>query len=173
MENLNLFLQPKADTAVIPIEDKRLLTADKSDLSCMASLIVEAVDDGYSDALDTLIMGKKMEYVAKSIVEGMKGKASIPEGKEYSKHSCALSERATGVKYFFDGCNDLVWNELSMQFVEIQAKMKDREKWLKSFTKPTDIDDQFDEETGELIMGARKIFPPAKTGGQSLIVSIK
>jgi hypothetical protein len=173
MENLNLFLLPVAETNIIPLETKTLLTVDKSDLSEMASKIVEAVDDGIADPLNTLIMAKKGSYVFDSIIEAMKGKARLPEGNEYSRHHCQISERATGVKYYFEGCNDLVWNNLNMQMLDLKEKITAREDKLKTFTKPTKIEDEIDEDTGEVIMSARVINPPVKTGGQSLVFSIK
>lgn len=172
MENLNLFLQPKAAVALLPIEDKRLLTEDKSGLSMMVSMIMEGVDDGFADPLDTLIMAKKGEYVFKSIIEALKGKVPTPE-KEATKHHCNISERTSGVSYSFDTCNDPIWVDLNMQEVELKEKIKAREAWLKSFTKPTAVEDQIDEESGELLMEARTINPPVKLAGTSIIISIK
>src|SRR5690349_17829487 len=136
MEELNLFLQPKEETAVLPIENKTLLTSDKSDLSQMVSLIVESVDDGYADALDTMIMAKKGMYVFKSIEEALKGKIPTPE-KGLTRFNCEVSERQTGVKYYFDGTNDEVWVELNNQLEDLKGKIKAREDWLKGFSKPT------------------------------------
>jgi hypothetical protein len=172
-ENLNLFLLPYEETSVIPIENKTLLTVAKSDLSEMASQIVEAVDDGIADALDTLIMAKKGAYVFTSIIEAMKDKARLPEGKNYQRHHCDIREQQTGVRYYFEGCNDSVWNNLNMQMLDLKERTSAREAWLKGFSKPTTIEDQIDEETGEVIMEARVINPPVKTGGQSLIFTIK
>ncbi|RZK77500.1 MAG: hypothetical protein EOO85_08715 [Pedobacter sp.] len=170
---LNLFLQPKTKVAVLPIENKTLLTADRSDLSVMASRIIEGVDDGFADALDVLLMAKKGAYVFDGIIEGLKGKVQIPEGKNYSKHHCAIREQQTGVKYYFDECGDHVWTELNQQMQALSFQIKEREKWLKSFTKPTEVEQQVDEESGEVLVYAGKINPPVKTGGQSIIVSIK
>jgi len=172
MKDLNLFLQPKEEVAVLPIENKTLLTSNKSDLSYMASLIVEAVDDGYSDALDTLIMAKKGMYVFESIVDSLKSKVVVPE-KNHERYSCKVSERQTGVKNYFDGCNDDVWTSLSLELAILEERIKEREAWLKTFTKPTYIGDQVDEESGEVIMSARVINPPVKTGGISVIIGIK
>jgi hypothetical protein len=171
MENLNLFLQPKEEVALLPIENKRLLTANKSDLSLMASRIVEGVDDGNADPLDTLIMAKKGLYVFESIADALKNKVATPE-KGYTKYNCEISERTTGVSYAFDTCNDPIWLELNSQFVEAKEKLKAREKWLKTFTKPTQVEDQGNED-GEVIMEARTINPPVKMGGTSTIISIK
>jgi hypothetical protein len=171
-ENLNLFLQPRTEVAVLPIENKSILTSDRSDLSLMASRIIESVDDGFADALDTYIMAKKGSYVFDGIVEGLKGKVQIPEGKNYEKYHCAIREQQTGVKYYFEGCNDPVWAELSNQLAAIKFQLKDRETWLKSFTKPTQVEAEANED-GEEIAPARVINPPVKSGGISAIVTIK
>jgi len=172
-KNLNLFLQPRAKVATLPIENKTLLTADRSDLSVMASRIVEGVDDGNADPLDTYLMAKKGAYVFNGIIEALKGKVQIPEGKGYSKHNCSIREQTTGVQYFFDECGDPVWTELNAQIEALSLLIKEREKWLKGFTKPTDVEEKVDEETGEVLVHAGKIMPPVKTGGQSVIVTIK
>jgi hypothetical protein len=173
MENLNLFLQPAQQTELVPIEDKSLLTANKAELSEIASKILEAVDDGIADPLNTTIMAKKGAYIFDAVIEGMKGKAKLPEGKNYQKHSCDIREQATGVRYYFEGCNDSVWDALNMQILVLQEKKADREKRLKTITKPVEVEDEFDEETGEVIMSARTLNPPVKIGGQSLIFTLK
>lgn len=171
-ENLNLFLQPKQEVAVLPIENKSILTSDRSDLSLMASRILEGVDDGYADPLDTLLMAKKGLYVFEGIVEGLKGKVVVPE-KGYSKYHCSVSERMTGVKYHFDECNDPVWDDLYDQYKTIEFRLKERQEWLKTITKPTMVEADIDEDTGEEIAPARKINPPVKMGGMSVVISIK
>ncbi|MDB5288575.1 MAG: hypothetical protein JWR05_3524 [Mucilaginibacter sp.] len=172
-KKLNLFLQPVEETSVYPIESKTLLTTEKSDLSEIASQIVEAVDDGFADPLDTYIMAKKGSYVFDSIVEAMKGKAKIPEGKNYAKHGCEIREGATGVRYYFESCNDPIWNELNMQMVALKEKLSEREKWLKGFTKTTEVEEIADTDTGEIIQDKRTIHAPVKMGGQSLILTLK
>lgn len=170
-ESLNLFLQPKSEVATVPIENQRLLTATKSDLCEMASIIMEAADDGIADPLDTLIIAKKGEYVFKSIVEGMKGKCSLPE-KGYERHNVAMSERATGVQWHYDTCNDPEWNKLNEQKIAIVEGMKQRETYLKGLGKPLMVEASVNEETGEEI-AAHTIYPAVRVAGESLILSIK
>jgi len=169
-ESLNLFLQPVESTFVMPIEDKHLLTADKAELSEIASRIVEAVDDGNADALNTLILAKKGFYVFESIVDAMKGKAELPE-KGYSRHNVEMREQLTGVKYYYDGCNDPVWNEMNSRMVALKEEMKIREAWLKSLKGP--VTERIDEVSGEVEEFETQVFPAAKVGGISLILTIK
>jgi len=170
-ENLNLFLQPRSEVATLPIENQKLLTATKSDLSEMASMIMEAADDGFADPMDTLIIAKKGEYVFKAIVEGMKGKCILPE-KGYEKHNVAMSERATGVQWHYDTCNDPEWNNLNAQKISIDEQLKVREAYLKGLGKPLEVAASVNEETGEETP-AHTVYPAVRVAGESLILSLK
>lgn len=171
MSELNLFLLPKSDIATVPIENKKLLTAQKDELSEMASIIMESVDDGIADAMDTLIIAKKGLYVFESIVEGMKGKVALPE-KGYTRHNVVMSERATGVQWRYDTCNDIEWNNLNAQITALKEQMKARENYLKALGKPLQVEEYTNEETGELVP-AHTIYPAVRVAGESLILSLK
>lgn len=170
-QELNLFLQPKIDVAVIPLENKSLLTADRSELAVMASRVLESVDDGNADPLDVFIMAKKGAKVFEAITEAMKGKVTL-QG-ETSKHNCDLREQMTGVRYDYDGCRDPQWNDLNAQVQELQLRLKVRESFLKGLKGAKEIDAVVDEETGEEIYPAITVYPPVKMGGTSIIVTVK
>lgn len=170
-KKLNLFLQPVKQTAKFPIEKRNLLTASKAELSEVASQIVEGVDDGHADPLDVYIFAKKGAYVFDAVCEAMKGKAELPEGKNYAKHGVAIREQDTGVKYYYDGCNDPVWNDLNAQMLAIKEQMKQRETWLKGLKGPTS--EVTDENTGEQITFDAPIYPAARVAGRSLIFKLQ
>lgn len=170
-KSLNLFLNPTEETSVFPIENKNLLNFCKGDLSELASQIIESVTDGNADALDVLIMAKKGVYAFESIVDGVKDFASIPE-KNYSKYSVVMREQNTGVRYYFDGCNDPEWTNLNIQMIDIKERMKAREDYLKSFDKPIKIDASTNEDTGEVI-DAYTLYPAVKSGSPSLVLTLK
>ncbi len=169
-EELNLFLQPREEVSVLPVENQSMLQATKADLSGMVSDVVEGVDDGNSDALDTYILAKKGFYVFEGIVEAMKGKVTLPQAKGYSKHSCEFREQATGVSYSFDRCNDPVWEKLSAESSALKIKLKEREDFLKGLKGGTDVE-VVDEETGEA--ETYTMYPPVKMAGQSVVLTIK
>lgn len=169
-EELNLFLLPKEETSLIPLENKTLLTADRSDLSEMASMMIEAVDDGFADPLDTLIIAKKGMYVFDAIVKGMKGKANIDGGK-VSKHNVDVRTQDVGVRYDFTGCGDVVWNELDQQIAELKEKQKVREDFLKGLKGETKY--FLDEDTGEEQTFNPPIYPASRSGASSLVLTIK
>lgn len=158
---------------MFPVKNKTLLTSTKAELSDIASKIVESADDGYTDPLEVMIQAKKGFYVFDSIIKAMAGKASIPEGKTYETHSCLISQRATGVKYYYDGCNDPEWNALSAQLNDVKERMETREAYLKSLKGPVKIEELVCEDTGEILKDAITVFPAAKIGGESLVFNLK
>lgn len=170
-EELNLFLQPKSEVAVLPIENKSLLTANRSELAVMASRVLESVDDGNADPLDLFIMAKKGSKVFEAVLEALKGKVTL-QG-ETGRHSCDLREQMTGVRYDYDKSGDPEHNDLSFQLFSIKAKLKAREDFLKGLKGATEIPDTVDENTGEVLYPAATVYPPVKMGGTSIIVTIK
>ena len=170
MENLNLFLQPKHDTYVVPVESVTLLNADKSELSEMVSIILESVDDGNADPLDILIIAKKGKYVFDALVEGMKGKVNF-EDKNFTKHNVVIRKQDTGVRYFYDGCNDTKWSEINNQILALQEQQKQREEFLKSLKGETK--EFTNEDTGEVESFENPVYPPSRIGTPSLICTIK
>lgn len=172
-ESLNLFLQPKKDVAVLPVENISLLSATKEDLSLMASKIMEGVDDGIADPLDLLILVKKGLFVLEAINENLKGKVTPPEEKDFKKHNVTVKVQLMGVRYGYEQCNDSVWDELNAMKSELSEKMKARELKLKSLSKSEVVPDEIDESTGELVMGSRTLFPPVKKGTETIVLGIK
>lgn len=170
---LNLFLQPKKEVAVLPVEDISLLTATKEDLSLMVSKIMEGIDDGLTDPLDLLILVKKGLFVFEALNESLKGKVSPPEEKDFKKHNATVKVQLMGVRYSYDQCNDSVWNDLNEKMKDISEKMKARQLKLKSLSKSEEVPDEVDEETGELIMESRTLYPPVKTGTETIVLGIK
>lgn len=170
-KSLNLFLQPVDETSVIAVENKSIINFTKDELSEIASQIVEGVDDGTADPLDTLIIAKKLLYVAESVVEMMRGKAIIPAEKDYTKHNVKIREQMTGTRYFYDGCNDPYWNNINSQMTGLKEEIKTRETWLKSLSKP--VTEKLDEETGETESFDYPVYPAAKVGSLSLVLTLK
>lgn len=173
MNELNLFLQPKSEIAVLPVENISLLSATREELSLMASKILESVDDGYADPLDTLILAKKGLFVFEAILESLKGKVSIPEEKDFKKHNVSVKVQLMGVRYSYDQCNDEVWNKLNDQKSQIVEAMKARELKLKSLSGSIEVGDEVDEDTGDILQEARTLFPPVKKGTETIVLGIK
>jgi hypothetical protein len=151
MENINL---------------KSLLQSDKNELNQLIGYLTDGVDDGYS--LEAYITAKKLEYVAKSMIEYLQPIA-INEAEKYKGTTLFASEiqvKDTGVKYDYLVCNYSPYNSLIAQKKQIESEQKTMESLLKSISKPTTI---VDDATGEVL----EVKPPLRTSGTSIVLTIK
>jgi hypothetical protein len=70
-------------------------------------------------------------------------------GKEgASINGAKITIKEVGVKYDFDNCQDVIWNDLTSAIKELTDKRKEREAFLKTLTK---MFTYVDDETGEII----------------------
>ncbi len=149
----------------VALELSNLLTMTKSDVASVVSDIANRVKDGWADPIDAMIYAKKGETVFKEVISAIKDSVVLPQGSSYSKHNAELVEKMTGVKYDFTNCGDAEWNELNAEKVELDKKIKEREKFLKTITKPTNII----TDDGEVLT----INPPIKSGSLGIAITLK
>lgn len=134
-----------------------------------AEVIADLVKSGHYNALEVATRIKWMiatlEQANKLIqpdcvdeIEKHNGKATI-NGAEVIK-------KEVGTKYDYSNCNDANWNALNELMVRTKERMSEREKFLKTITKPLTI---ADDETGEMI----QLLSPIKTSSTSIQVSFK
>lgn len=97
-------------------------------------LILRAVKKAIEDAEEKLY-----DDVVNAISKYGKEGASI--------HGAKINIKEVGVKYDFDNCADVIWNDLNNQIKELTEKRKEREAFLKTLTKQTTL---VDDTTGEI-----------------------
>lgn len=165
MNNVNHFGEEVQEMGV-SLELSNLLTSNKANINELASTAINRVNDGWVDALDSLIYAKKGEFLFKEIIAGIKDKAQIPSEKNYTKYNAQLIEKMTGVKYDYSECGDSEYTALSEQIEALTEKRKERETFLKSLTKATTI---IDDESGEVLT----LSPPVKSGSMSIALTLK
>lgn len=134
----------------------------------IGSLVEQArlnLSDGQIDALKLLVTAKKgqelFSQLEKTVRPYAEAETRLGKGEVYKKFGCDITERMTGVSYDFTNCDDAEWNELSAQIEALDKKKKEREKFLKTLTKPL-----FDED-------GVQINPPIHKGKLGLAVTIK
>lgn len=149
------------------LDSNSFLKLSKVDLKTRAEQAVQAVKDGWVDAIDASIMIKKTEAVLDYMKEEIKTLAlSEMTEKSRSVFGVDITKSMQGVKYDYSVCNDSQWNELNEQFLEISKQKKEREKFLQGITKKTTI---VNENTSEI----EEIHPPIKTGTEGLTLKVK
>lgn len=126
------------------------LSLQQSDFGVAATHYFEELKEGVLDPIDTYIAFKKVEKFVETILPFIKD--HIDETKlsvDYKKHHVSLQTQGGRPTWDYSKTGDVIHRDLSLTLKETQDELKDREKFLQSITKPTEI---ADEETGEVVI---------------------
>lgn len=141
----------------LSLELRNLKTIDKAGIKDSVNTIITAIQDGWADKNEAHALSTKgkeyfteLEKNLRPLVEA----EGIP--KDYQNSGVKYSEQMTGVKYDCSTCGDPVWNDLNAKMIELKKELDDREKFLKSLSKPMDIVHNEAE--------VYTLSPPLKTG---------
>lgn len=88
-------------------------------------------------------------------------------GKQLETNSAKIELAETGIKYNFDNCGDVIYEQLSQQLESIEQQLKDRKEFLK--TVPASGLPILNEQTGELTT----IYPPSKSSTSTYKITLK
>lgn len=150
----------------IEVNEVTLLNLNKEYISSLTTQARNLLMDGVLDEMKLFVTAKKglelftqLEKIVRPFAED---KANLSKGEVYTLHGVELTETMNGVRYDFSNCNDSEWDDLNAQIKALDAQKKEREKFLKTLTKP-----MADPATGEVIN------PPIKYGKLGLNAKIK
>jgi triphosphoribosyl-dephospho-CoA synthetase len=151
--------------------DVSLIESTNDQRQEFAESIIEQVREGNVNPLDAQLFCKAIEDVAKRIMSDDRFKNELIEeatinGKRFQHKGVKFEVREAGVKYHFDKCDDPILALLQEQKAELDAKLKEREAFLKTVS-TSGID--LLTEDGEVI----KVFPPYKTSTTTVAVTLK
>lgn len=125
--------------------------------------------DGNADALDVLIVSKKIQEYGKQLEEQVRPiaeeKSRFQRGEVYSRFSVDVSEKVVGSKIDYSSCGDPEWDSLQQTLMDIKDAIKTRENFLSGVSEPTTIV----TKDGEVVT----INPPIKSGRLGLSLTIK
>jgi hypothetical protein len=153
-----------------PISIIRLFETDKSQRQSFVLQVIDRLENGTADPLETHLQVKCMESLIKDLNENTVYKnylleAAAKEGKSFTFHNAKFETKEVGVKYSFDKCGDPEIEQLQKEKKALDEKLKAREAFLK--TVPV---------SGlEVIVGDEvcKVYPPAKVSTTSVCVTLK
>lgn len=132
-------------------------TPSKASLEGYVTDIFNNIKDGGDNPIE---IAAKLDFIMK-ICEGAKKEIKglvvrelekAKERKDYFGYRIEVTEVG---KYDFTNCGDAKWYDLQEQLKNLEAKIKERETFLKGIKEPLAV---FDEETGEVF----KVMPPVK-----------
>lgn len=148
---------------VVPIE------LSKASAEGNAEQIAELVKSGEANALD---VSTKLAWII-STCEQARKLIQSDAVDEIEKHNgkttvngAEVIKKETGAKYDYSVCADSEWERCSVEEKSAAEKRKEREKFLKTLTKPLTI---ANEETGEM----ETLNPPIKSSQTNIQISFQ
>jgi len=143
-----------------------LKSINKAALGELSGAVIDRVEEGYDDPLETYIKAKALQELAGNIIKGLKEEATT-EAERYSKADssmmgCEFTVKNGSTSYSFD--HDEVWSKLNSEANAIKEKMKAREKIMVDATNYSELTDD-----------NNNVVPPAEiktSSGQILTIKI-
>lgn len=161
--------QTTSPSATIASAIKSILSLDAATIDTLARAIVQEVQDGNKDALETLIIAKKGAALFKAIDDNVKsfayGKQYATKGENVVRNGCKVEPSELGVSYDYYASQDPIYEQISEEFGKVKQIKEDREKFLKSIKDKMTI---VSEDTGDIVT----IYAPVKKGTLGYKISI-
>ncbi|QJD96819.1 hypothetical protein HH214_13545 [Mucilaginibacter robiniae] len=152
------------------MEPESLIKLDRATIAKIVHDTEQQISDGDLDSVRMLVLAKKGQELFNSLEKKVRPyaeeQARVPKHDKLRLYDTEIIEKETGVSYDYSMCNDAIWNELHDAKAEIEQKLKEREAFLKTVTKPTISVDTYTGEVWE-------VKPPLRTSKQGLNVSLK
>jgi hypothetical protein len=154
----------------LAVTNLALFETNKEQRQDFVSQVISNIEEGNNDPLKIHLQVKCLEDIIKQLSSHPLYKENILAeaqkfGKSFEHHNAKFEIKEMGVKYDYSNCGDPIYNELQFKKAELDEKIKEREKLLKSV--PLSGMEIIVED--ELI----KVFPPTKTSTTSISVNLK
>ena len=146
-----------------------LPSLSKQGITEAINTIKNEIIDGNLDALEVLIVAKKIQTYADELEKQVRPyaeeKANIGKGQVYSRFSVDVCEKVVASKTDYSACGDPEWESLTQTMTDLKQAIKDREQFLSAVKEPTTIV----TKDGEIVT----INPPIKSGRIGLSLTLK
>ncbi|MFA7361988.1 MAG: hypothetical protein WC139_13230 [Candidatus Kapaibacterium sp.] len=144
-----------------------IFPSNDAELKHYITTLKDEILSGNDDPLKVL---KQLKFVEKTISQLLKDKEledhfyaeAVKYGKTFRHLDTEFSIKEVGAKYDYLTCHDSVWDDLEKRKFEIDAKMKEREQFLKSIP----LEGVANALTGEII------YMPLKTSSTKVVVKL-
>lgn len=150
-----------------------VIPATRLQQQTMTEAFVSQVTNGDINPVEAVIQMKSLLETINAFLKDERVKeAVLNECENYGKgeypsfRGAVLQVKETAVKYDFLACGDPVYTNLLTTEQEVSDSRKEREKYLRSITKPKS---EIDEETGEVYT----LLPPPRQSTTSYAITFK
>lgn len=136
------------------------LSLDKASLTEVAMATADSYLDGFKSTVTGLMLAKKLadfaELLKNNLADAAANELKLAKGEKRVVNGATITEQMTGVRYDYASTGDKEW-------IELNAKLKEREKFLRGITGSITL---VDDDSGEVYT----VSEPIKIGKMSLIV---
>lgn len=142
----------------------------KSEIENQSQEIIAKINDsGEINPLKVATAMKAIEtsmgIIKKGISEAVLEEAQRHEAKSFDYDGHSLQIREAGARYDYSNCNDPELDRMMVQKNNLEAKIKQRQEWLKAAPEGATVVDQ---ETGEVY----EIYPPEKSSTTAVSITL-
>lgn len=154
----------------LQVTNLALFETNKEQRQTFVEQVIYNIEEGNQDPLKIHLQVKCLEDIIKQLTSHPLYKESLISeaqkfGKSFEHHNAKFEIKEMGVKYDYSNCGDRIYNELAFKKAELDEKIKEREKLLKSV--PLSGMQIIVED--ELVT----VYPPVKTSTTSITVNLK
>lgn len=147
-----------------------LFETTKAERLSFVGQVLESVKEGNTNPLQLKLQLKSMEDIIKQISDNEEYKELLlseaqKHGKSFDYHNSKFEVKEVGTKYNYALCADPILKELEQQAEAVNAKLKERQEFLKKMP----IEGIEIRREDELV----HVFPPAKYSTTSVAVTLK
>jgi hypothetical protein len=139
-----------------------------ADIESFVVGLVDEVNEGREYALDVFVAAKRWQRTIEAVISNIEKQAveeAGRQGKRFSHNGASVEVRELGARWFYDKCNDPIFNSIAHEKNLITEREKERQGFLKSLKEAVSI---LDEDTGEVI----RVVPPRKESKTGVVVTL-
>jgi hypothetical protein len=154
----------------LTISNLSLFETTKENRQNFVSQLIDGLNNGYADPLKIHLQVKCMEDLIKRITSSDEYKEyclteAAKYGRSFEYHNSKFEVKEMGIKYDYTKCNDPVLWDIEVRMIELENKLKERQKFLKSVP----LSGVQILSNDELVT----IYPPTKISTTSVSVTLK
>jgi len=155
---------------ITTISDLSLFETSKGERYAFAQGVVNNAKEGLINPLKLHLQVKCLEDLIKQITSNPDYKEltldeAYKYGKTFEQYNAKFEIKEMGVKYDYNECNDPIIIDLLLQQAELEERIKERQRFLKTIPEEG-LETLIEDEVVTL-------YPPQKTSTTSISVNLK
>lgn len=127
-------------TGVSPMGVLRLMPSRVKEIATFSKGIIESVREGNASALETLVMLRALQLLAKEVIEqieeNINNEANRYNEKTLEMYGAKIEKCDVWTEYQYETSGDSQWEELDSEIKSLTIRKQEREKFLRAIKDP-------------------------------------